>query len=153
MKMLTEEEYNRLKAEAADGLRLRELINTPELLDFAKAVPLEAVHQRERWGIEHDGGKSPEDWYWLIGHLAGRALGHHKEAERLIAQQKAGYQISIADGTPIAESIAHHREKAVHHCITSAAACANWHAAVVGKLDMRPGVDAAILVAAAGEIA
>lgn len=41
MKMLTEEEYNRLKAEAAEGRRLKALINKPELLDFAKAVPME----------------------------------------------------------------------------------------------------------------
>lgn len=133
--------------------RLHALVNTPELIDFSKAVQLEAAHQRERWGSDHDGGKSPEDWYWLIGYLAGRALGHHKEAERLQAQLQAGYQVSLVDGTMITNSIAYHREKAVHHTITAAAACANWHAAVVGKIDMRPGVDPAAVIAAAGVVA
>lgn len=148
MKYMTEEDYNRLQAEAAEGRRLKALINTPELLDFAKAVPLEAMHQRERFGTDHDGGKAPEDWYWLIGHLAGRALGHHKEAERLKSEG-----MTLAGELLIERQIAHHREKAVHHCITAAAACANWHAAVVGKIEMRPGVDPAAVIAAAGVVA
>jgi len=149
MNYMTEEEYNRLHAEAAEGRRLKALINTPELLDFAKAVPLEAMHQRERFGTDHDGGKTPEDWFWLIGYLAGRALAHHKEAERLTKLiPGAGLHASN-----LAQQIAYHREKAVHHCITAAAAFANWHAAVVGKLDMRPGIDPATIVAAAGETA
>lgn len=142
MKHLTQEEFDRLTAEAAEGRRLSALINTPELLDFMKGVPLEAAHQVERFGSEHDGGKTPEDWFWLIGYLAGRALGHHKEAERL-----EGVMIGSAI---FANQIAHHREKAIHHCITTAAACANWHLAVVGKVSMRPGVDPATIVAAAG---
>ena len=145
MKHLTQEEFDLLTAEAAEGRRLTALVNTPELLDFMKAVPLEAVHQVERFGSEHDGEKEPEDWFWLIGYLAGRALEHHKEAERL-----EGLMIG---STFFASHIAHHREKAVHHCITTAAACANWHLAVVGKVSMRPGVDPATIVAAAGETA
>jgi hypothetical protein len=147
MKHLTQEEFDRLTAEAAEGRRLTALVNTPELLDFMKAVPLEAVHQVERFGSEHDNRKTPEDWFWLIGYLAGRALAHHKEAERLAA-------ISNDIARDFREDqIAHHREKAVHHCITTAAACANWHLAVVGKVSMRPGVDPATIVAAAGETA
>ena len=148
MKHLTQEEFDRLTAEAAEGRRLSVLINTPELLDFMKSVPLEAVHQVERFGSEHDSGKTPEDWFWLIGYLAGRALAHHKEAERLEGQifESDGYEWNKA----LQEQIAHHREKAVHHCITTAAACANWHLAVVGKVSMRPGVDPATIVAAAG---
>ena len=145
MKHLTQEEFDRLTAEAAEGRRLTALVNTPELLDFMKAVPLEAVHQVERFGSEHDNSKTPEDWFWLIGYLAGRALAHHKEAERLEA-------IAIID-TLKNDQISHHREKAVHHCITTAAACANWHLAVVGKVSMRPGVDPATIVAAAGATA
>ena len=151
MKHLTTEEYDRLQAEAAEGRRLTALVNTPELVDFPKAVQLEAVHQRERFSSDHDGGKTPEDWYWLIGYLAGRALAHHKEAERLEGEVLAppGSEWHKA----LQEQIAHHREKAVHHCITTAAACANWHLAVVGKVSMRPGIDPATIVAAAGEIA
>lgn len=52
---------------AAELRRLHALINTPELLSFRDGVVYEAVHQRERWGTEHDGGKTPEDWFWLIG--------------------------------------------------------------------------------------
>lgn len=97
------------------------MINTPEVIDFAKAVHLEAVHQRERWGSRHDVGKSDADWFWLIGWLAGKALlnpetAHLSEQERL--------------------------EKRLHRVITVAAAAANWHAAMVGKSNiMRPGVD------------
>lgn len=37
--------------------------DTPETEDFFKGVPLEAAHQRERWGAEHDSGKTPADWF------------------------------------------------------------------------------------------
>lgn len=83
--------------------RLRELLNTPELHDSAKAIPLEAAHQRERWGAPHDEGKAPEDWYWVVGYLAGKALRSHLEGNI---------------------------EKAKHHTITCAAVLANWHARI-----------------------
>lgn len=60
---------------------LKAELNTPEVLDFAKAVNLEAAHQRERWGSEHDSGKTDADWFWLIGYLTGKAL--HKPEKRL----------------------------------------------------------------------
>lgn len=83
-------------------------INTPEIEDFIKAIRNEALHQRERWGSEHDAGKTDADWFWLIGYLAGKAL--------------------------------HKPEKILHHIITTAAACLNWHAAKVGAHNgMRPG--------------
>lgn len=96
-----------------EAKRLDALVNTPELHDFAKAVPLEAAHQRERWGSAHDAGKTPADWFWLIGFLGGKALRAHVQ------------------GTT---------EKALHHTISTAAACCNWHAAILGKTDMRPGI-------------
>lgn len=153
MKHLTQEEYDRLMADAAEGRRLKALVNTPELLNFMAGVPLEAVHQQERWGAKHDGGKTPEDWYWLIGHLAGRALAHHKEAERLLAGISPPYAVAGSVFEFSEAQIAHHRSKAVHHCVTTAAAMANWHAAVLGKTNMRPGLDPAIVIAAAGAIA
>jgi hypothetical protein len=88
-------------------------LNTPELYDFAKAVRLEGAHQRERWGTEHDDGKSPADWFWLIGYLAGKALASHIKGDV---------------------------DKALHHTITAAAALANWHSAILGKTNMRPGI-------------
>lgn len=139
MKYLTQEDYDRLHAEAAEGRRLSELVNTPELHSFRDGVLLEAVHQRERFDAAHDGGKKPEDWYWLIGNLAGRALAHHKEADRL--QAEINDDTTPAVRAAFEKLVAHHREKAVHHTITTAAACANWHAAVLGLTNMRPGLD------------
>lgn len=88
-------------AERHERARLNGLINTPEIIDFVKAVQIEAVHQRERWGSAHDDGKQAPDWFWLLGYLAGKAL----------ASWKAGDD-----------------EKMLHHIITTAATCANWHA-------------------------
>jgi hypothetical protein len=61
--------------------RLNGLINTPHTAEFLRAVKLEAVHQRERWGSEHDTGKTDADWFWLIGYLAGKAL--HKPEKQV----------------------------------------------------------------------
>lgn len=96
-------------------------LNTPELHDFAKAVVLEAAHQRDRWGSDHDAGKTPADWFWLVGYLAGKALHAIVEGQR-------------ATGAPT--------EKALHHIITTAAVLANWHAEVEGThTRMRPGIE------------
>lgn len=103
-------------APAQDREALRqEIINTPETADFMDGVPLEAAHQRERWGADHDAGKSPFDWFWLIGYLAQKA----------------------ADAAVRGDA-----EKAKHHTISTAAALANWHAALTGAdTSMRPGID------------
>lgn len=85
----------------AEYERLHALLNTPELLDFVKGVQVEAAHQRERWGKQHDSTKSPEEWLWVVGYLAGKAL----QAQRTGDLDK-------------------HR----HHLITAAAVLANWHA-------------------------
>lgn len=95
--------------------RLNAIINTPQADDFLRAASIEAEHQRQRWPSEHDAGKTPADWFWLIGYLAGKALHAHG---------------------------AGNAEKAEHHIITTAAACANWHLAVFGKTNMRPGIAA-----------
>lgn len=81
--------------------RLAELINTPEFVDFVEAVKREAAHQRERWGEAHDRSKSAENWYWLVGFLAGKALRAHIDGDL---------------------------DKARHHTISSAAALSQWHA-------------------------
>lgn len=94
---------------------LEAMINTPELHDFSKGVVLEAVHQRARWGTDHDSGKAPADWFWLIGFLAQKAMMSH---------------------------LAGDADKALHHTITTAAAMANWHAALRGETNMRPGIAA-----------
>lgn len=89
-------------------------LSTPEVHDFLAGVAQESAHQRERWGSEHDTGKAPEDWFWLLGWLAGKAVhaAHNGDVD-----------------------------KAKHHCISSAAVLANWHMALLGKSDMRPGID------------
>ncbi len=92
-----------------------EIINTPETADFMAGVPIEASHQRERWCADHDGGKSPFDWFWLIGYLSQKAAS---------------------------SAVAGDAEKAMHHTISTAAALANWHAALSGADNsMRPGIE------------
>ncbi|WP_347091705.1 hypothetical protein [Sphingomonas parapaucimobilis] len=101
-----------------------EIINTPETADFMAGVPLEAAHQRERWGADHDAGKRPLDWFWLIGFLAQKA----------------------ADA-----AIRGDIKKAKHHTISTGAALANWHAALTGAdIKMRPGISAEAQAAAEG---
>ena len=109
--------------DARDEIR-RELLNTPDVKDFATGVVMEALHQRERWGSEHDAGKMPADWFWLVGYLAGKALH----------AQTSG-----------------NTDKALHHTISTAAALANWHGAITGThTAMRPGIDDAAILAAKG---
>lgn len=95
--------------------RLKALINNPITDDFVEAVKIEAAHQVERWGVDHDAGKEPEDWFWLIGYLGGKVLRALKVGDT---------------------------EKALHHTISTAAACRNWYAAIVGNPSaMRPGIE------------
>lgn len=111
-------------------------INTPEIRDFLAGVEREVLHQRARWGSDHDAGKTPADWFWLVGYLAGKALNHHAEAERLQTQG-----LSLGGELLIDQQVAHHREKAVHHVLTTAAALVNWHAHALKVYDrMRPGI-------------
>lgn len=102
------------KAAEAERDALQALLNTPEVDEFDKAVPLEAAHQVQRWGARHDAGKTPADWFWLVGYLAGKAVAAH---------------------------IGGNTEKAKHHCVSTAAALRNWHAHVrTGESAMRPGI-------------
>jgi hypothetical protein len=111
-------------------------INTPELRDFPKAVHLEAVHQVNRWGSAHDEGKSPQDWFWLIGYLAGKAL------HEAIALQILPPENMVQDKEALARHRTHHEKKLLHHIITTAAVLNNWHSHVLNKLTLfRPGSD------------
>lgn len=95
--------------------RLYRILNTPELDDFSDGVSSEAKHQRARFGSEHDAGKGALDWFWLIGFLAQKAA---------------------------TSAIAGDVDKAKHHTISTAAALANWHAALSGiDTTMRPGIE------------
>lgn len=104
MRMLPEAEHEDLVARAAEGDRLGKLVNNPQTADFLEAVRAETAHQVERWGEAHDRGKSAENWFWLVGYLAGKCLR---------------------------ACITGDREKALHHTISAAAALANWHKAII----------------------
>lgn len=123
----------------ADSLRerrsLEDILNTPEFHDFVKAVPLEAAHQLQRWGTKSDDGKTSSDWFWLIGYLAGKVLSNIGRAENLVSILP-----HCTDAETVGRQIAEARLKAMHHCITTAAACSNWHRALLGKFEMRPGI-------------
>ena len=89
---------------AADELeRLDGLLNNASIDDYLESVKLETAHQVELWGESDRRHKSHEDWFWLVGYLAGKALR---------------------------AAITGDREKAMHHCISTSAALANWHRAV-----------------------
>jgi hypothetical protein len=106
---------SKVKTLQARIAELEALINSPETDDWLKGAQLEAAHQIERWGAEHDVGKSPWDWFWLIGFLAQKAA----------ASQVAGDD-----------------QKAKHHTISTAAALLNWHRHLTGADQrMRPGID------------
>lgn len=104
-----------LRCEAAESERdrLSTLINTPEIASFLIGASNEAAHQRVRWPSEQDAGKTDADWFWLIGYLAGKAMHN------------------LAAGN---------KDKGLHHLITTAAACANWHHQRTVGNDMRPGI-------------
>jgi hypothetical protein len=79
-------------------------INHPELNDFARAIVLEAQHQRDRWGPLHDRNKKADDWLWVVANLTTKAA------------QAARYG---------------DMDKYKHHIITACAVLANWHRIVV----------------------
>lgn len=92
-----------LLADAQSAHEFHALVNNPHTAEFLEAVKLEAAHQRDRWGDAHDRGKSAENWFWLVGYLAGKCLR---------------------------ACITGDKEKALHHTISSAAALANWFEAI-----------------------
>ena len=104
-----DEQIRALQAEVA---RLTLILNTPLYKDFMEAVPREGAHQVHRHGTSHDRQKEPQDWFWLVGYLAGKALRAH------------------IDGN---------KEKALHHTISSAAALMNWHSAITSDPGPFPG--------------
>lgn len=103
--------------ELARRAALYDAINTPEIEEFMSATKNEALHQREKWGVDHDGGKTDADWFWLIGYLAGKALHNPKRDDMTFEESR------------------------LHRIITVSAAALNWHAATLGVYArMRPGI-------------
>jgi hypothetical protein len=116
-------ENEKLKQRLADAERrnaeLEGMLDTPHTSDWFEGVKLEAGHQIKRWGSEHDAGKGPADWFWLIGYLAQKAM----------TSQMLGNEV-----------------KAKHHTISTGAALLNWFRAITGdSTAMRPGIDDAAL--------
>ena len=118
---INEAQQAALSAAPAEGVRLaarvRELealINTPHTGDFFTAVNLEAAHQQERWGAEHDAGKEPHDWFWLLGYLSGKAIAAFGRGDK---------------------------DKGLHHIVSSAACLLNWHRNVTGTAKTSPLMD------------
>lgn len=109
---------NELANERMEHDLLKELLSRPEIDEFYEGIMLEAAHQRNRWGDAHDRSKSAENWYWLVGYLAGKACRAAIEGDHA---------------------------KARHHTISAAAALFQWHKAIqentngVGAdLDLKP---------------
>jgi len=96
-----------LTASKEDNKKLNQIINNPELDNFISAIKTEAAHQIKRWGSEHDKGKSPEDWMWVIAYLSTKATQAHRYKDF---------------------------DKYKHHIITTAAACLNWHRHAIDEL-------------------
>lgn len=120
-------------ADQLDSLhRVTRLINNPQTDDFQEAVYLEAASQVERWRVNSDSGKSPEDWLFLMGYLGTKACQ---------ALRRAISQNDDLDGHREHEAAI---EEAKHHIISSAASCLNWHGALSNDQDrssMRPGIE------------
>lgn len=110
----TRKEYASIVAERD---RYHDLIHSPHIIDFTEAEVLEAAYQQERWGADGDAGKTDADWLWLIGYLASKALHNPGVSEKNAQRTK------------------------LHRIITIAAAARNWHAAVLGSANMRPGIE------------
>jgi hypothetical protein len=115
--LLTERDELEIEVErqAREIERLTTLIDTPHTDDWLSAVPLEAAHQVKRWGVEHGVGKTPLDWFWLIGYLAQKAA---------------------------ASALAGDVEKAKHHTVSTGAVLLNWFRRLTGDdHTFQPGID------------
>lgn len=90
--------------EFLDG-RFLTIVTPPPITDqFILGVITEGEHQKERWGeAYYDRSKSSENWFWLVGYLAGKALRAHIVGDKQLAK---------------------------HHTISAAAALMQWHSAI-----------------------
>lgn len=93
----------RIKELEGERKRLYELINNPEIQDFIKGMTLEAAHQTERWGLEHENSQPPHHFVLVVTKIAGKMCGDVWD-----------YDV----------------EKFKHHCIALAAVMANVHAKI-----------------------
>ena len=113
--MATKTKDEQITALQAEVDRLTAMLNTPLYEEFTEAVQNESAHQVWRWGEDHDSKKTPEDWYQLVGFLAGKALNAHNLGNRT---------------------------KALHHTISSSAVLLHWHAAI--KRDLKKPIPSGV---------
>ena len=93
--------------------RLKALMSNSQTERFLEATRTEIAHQLQHWSAIHDRAKEPQAWFWLTRYLADRALRAHNDGALALA---------------------------LHHTISSAAALANWHAAIsMADARMPPG--------------
>lgn len=88
------------------------LLNQPCVDRFLEGTRIEIAHQIDRWGTVHDRAKQPQDWFWLLGYLGGKAMRAHVDGDA---------------------------EKALHHTISSAAVLGNWFTHIAVGSDFTPG--------------
>lgn len=140
--------------------KLDSRINNPITDDFIDGVRHEAAHQVERWGAPHDRGKTPLDWFWLIGFLSQKAAASAQmamdpgidpildgEVEDFIHNLPNQQYLRMADpelrqlriklyeflSGRQDRLLAYNLNKALHHTISTAAALLNWHAQLKGQ--------------------
>ncbi len=103
------DEVKRLEQDRAmvtdDRNRLLALINSPVTEDFLKGVRNEVAHQVIRW--PGDAAKTHVDWLGVVAWLSGKAARAMERGDR---------------------------DKALHHTISTAAVCCNWHAHLSAQL-------------------
>lgn len=88
--------------------KLYGLINKPEVIDFTRGMSCEFAFQNLKWGDETLDNYTHEDWFWVVGYLAGKAV-HCFENDK--------------------------HKKGLHHTITTAAVLSHWHSrALSGKI-------------------
>ena len=103
-----DKKFDTLEKAHAEITRLTRILNSPLYENFLEGVQREAAHQVERWGSVEDRAKEPQDWFWLVGYLSGKALRAHIDGKK---------------------------EKAQHHTISTAAALLHWHNYISGDAD------------------
>jgi hypothetical protein len=98
---------------SAENTRLQNLLNAllnrlnnPEVNLFLEGIKIEAAHQVERWGEDHDANKTFEQWTALLVRLLGKFVDSNWNKDHT---------------------------KSLHHLITMAAVCANAHRQMVEK--------------------
>lgn len=104
---VSEHELRRALADSLHEIeRLKNLLSRPQLFPFIEAVRCEMVHQQLRFPPGHDQIKTSADWIWLLAHLATKGA---------------------------AASTYGDLDKALHHTISTAAACGHWHGCLAEK--------------------